>query len=99
MDLRPDDELRATPGDFSSHVVNDALLVPRELARFARSHQLGSAEEFAGFAEAFPSTVGASLGWAPMSVAKAVRRLQLQLMEAGSPPPSSPRRRAYGFGT
>lgn len=100
MQLRPDTTLHPLPGDFASRVVGGDLLVPPQVLKVAEAARLSTAEEFAGYAEAFPSSLGASLGWKPAAVLQAVSRLQRQLNEAGITfaAPAPPRTRNYGFG-
>jgi hypothetical protein len=96
--LRPDSSIEARPGDFSSRIVGSDLLVPLQVAEFAQSVHLRTAEELVGYAEAFPTTVAVSLGWGPAAVTAAVGRLHEQLSSVGFVRAPARAKRAYGFG-
>ncbi len=87
------------PGNFSCRIDGGKLRVPVELDDLARSLHLRTAEELAGYAEAFPSSVAQSLGWRAPAVLAAVGLLHEQLSDAGFL--QSPRQpaRVYGFGS
>ena len=98
MEFRPDSSIEVSPGDFASRVDGSELLIPVILANLAWSQHLSTAEELAGYVEAFPSSVGASLGWGSSAVQTAARRLNDQLSQAGFQPSGARQRRIYGLG-
>ena len=97
MFLRADDNIQPTPGDFAARVDGDELVVPSSLLALAQSERLYSADEFAGFVQAFPSAVAAMLGWRPQAVVQAANLLQSQLDASGVGHPARAVRRVYGL--
>lgn len=98
MELTADSKLDVRPGNFSARVDGQVLAVPPVLAELARAQHLYSAEEFAGFARAFPSSVAEALGWPPGAALAAAARLNDQLTRAGVLSATPPVSRVYGLG-
>ncbi len=98
MELRADNSIVASPGNFASRIVDGDLLVPVALADFAREQHIFTAEELVGYVDAFPSSVAESLGWRSQAVTLAARRLHDQLLRAGYRLSRGGPKRVYGFG-
>jgi hypothetical protein len=97
MKLLPDTGLQVRPGSFSVRIEGDVLVIPAELARFARDEHLCSAEELVGYLQAFPSSIASPLGWKHEAVVAATQQLRKLLTAAGIPEPAVPQPRVYGL--
>lgn len=98
MKMSADDNILASPGDFSTRIDEGVLIAPPALVELAQAQNLGSAEEFAGYARTFPSAVAASLGWQPSAAIAAAQTLSNQLFDAGILNGEAIPSRVYGLG-
>lgn len=101
MNIRPDDTIVPEPGDFRAFVDGGELVVAPQLALFAKTNRLSTAEALAGYIHAFPTSLAAALAWRLPDVQVAINRLMQQMLATGALTESdlaAPTPRVHGLG-